>query len=612
MNVKAFLCFVFLLLVPFGGTAAGSSTENLEDKKHWSRLKERPPLRFIQGSTMENRINVSSFSIPNPFKKKHKPLPIETFFKLPSPLPSWPQGEGFASGIIDLGGLQVCQVSTFSKVWATHEGGPDNLGATFFEPSSVPDGFSLLGFYSQSNNRPLSGWVLVGKDAKKEGALKEPIDYTLVWSSESLKIKQDGVGYIWLPTPPDGYKAVGHIVTSSPEKPALDKILCVRSDFTDSSENDAWIWGPGNNINPNNINAYSTIPSVRGIQAMGIPTGTFIAQTNGAAGSTLACLKNAKANKTALPNSNQVKALIQAYSPRIYFHPDENYFPSSVTWFFENGALLYTKGQESNPIAINATGSNLPYGGGNDGAYWIDLPIDDTEKERVKKGDLQDAYVYLHVKPMYGATFTDVATWIFYPFNGPGKAKVEFFNVHLGKLGEHVGDWEHVTLRISNFNGELKGVYFSQHNKGVWVDASELEFENGNKPVVYSSLHGHASYPKPGQVLLGNGNIGIRDDTAKGKILLDAGEKFSVVNADYMGSVYEEPPWLNFARKWGPKLSYKIEDEIKNVDKLLPGKLQTKFDNFMWSLPKEVLGEDGPTGPKVKGNWLGDEINLQN
>ncbi|XP_022897677.1 uncharacterized protein LOC111411369 [Olea europaea var. sylvestris] len=577
---------------------------NLEDEKKWTRRNEGPPRKFIEGSSKGNQINVSSVSISSPPKKENEPLPIETPFNLPSPLPPWPQGEGFASGIIDLGGLQVCQVSTFTVVWATKEGGPDNLGATFFEPCSLPDEFFLLGFYSQSNNRPLSGWVLAAKDATSEGLLKEPVDYILVWSSESLNINQDGVGYIWLPIPPDGYIALGHVVTSSPEKPAVDKIRCVRSDFTDSFESDDWIWGPDDEIDTNEINVYSTRPSVRGIQAMGIPTGTFITQKNGAAGSTLVCLKNANASKNALPNSNQIKALIQAYSPYIYFHPDENYLPSSLTWFFENGALLYTKGQESNPIAIDSTGSNLPQGGGNDGSYWIDLPMDDIEKERVKLGDLQDAYAYLHVKPMFGATFTDIAIWIFYPFNGPSRAKVGFFNVHMGKIGEHVGDWEHVTLRISNFNGELKAVYFSQHNKGVWVEASELEFENGNKPVVYSSLHGHASYPKPGLVLLGKRKMGIRDDTGKGTFSMDTGEKFSVVNADYMGSMYENPPWLNYTREWGPKISYEIEDELKVLEMFLPGKLKPKFENFVLSLPQELLGEEGPTGPMVKDNGI--------
>ncbi|KAH6772919.1 DUF946 family protein [Perilla frutescens var. hirtella] len=537
------------------------------------------------------------------FKKKKRPLPIEASFKLPSALPSWPAGEGFAAGIIDLGGLQVAQVSTFNKIWAAKEGGPDNLGATFFEPSAVPDGFFMLGGYSQPNNRPLSGWVLVGKDGE---ALKPPTDYTLVWSSENLKIKQDGVAYIWLPTPPDGYKAIGHVVTSSPSKPALDKIRCVRVDFTDTNDNETWIWGPGKNVGSNVINIYSSRPRNRGIGAMGVPTGTFVAQNNGA-DLGLVCLKNANGKLNAMPNSDQVKALIQTYSPRVYFHPDEQYFPSSVTWFFQNGALLYTKGQESKPVAIDPTGSNLPQGGGNDGVYWIDLPIDNGEKERVKKGDLSDAVAYFHVKPMFGGTFTDVAIWIFYPFNGPAKAKVEFINVSLGKIGEHVGDWEHLTLRISNFNGELKSMYFAQHSRGEWVDASELEFVDGNRPVAYASLHGHAAYPKPGLVLQGNGSIGIRNDSGKSKFFMDTGVKFLVIDAEYLGSVYVEPPWLNYEREWGPKISYNIDDEIKKVVKVLPGKLKSAFEKAVRSLPDEVLGEEGPTGPKGKDSWLGDE-----
>ncbi|KAL2234258.1 uncharacterized protein LOC105168414 [Sesamum indicum] len=557
---------------------------------------------------MGNRISVSLKS-SNVFKKTKKPLPIETLFRLPSPLPSWPAGGGFASGIIDLGGLEVCQVSTFAKVWATQEGGPDNHGATFFEPSPLPDGFFMLGCYGQPNNKPLFGWVLAGKDATNDplgGALKPPTDYSLVWSSESLKIKQDGVAYIWLPTPPDGYKAIGHVITSSPEKPALDKIRCVRLDFTDSNENNTWIWGLGKDVSTNGISIYSSRPRNRGIQAVGVPTGTFVAEKNGTS-LDLPCLKNANGNHNSMPNQDQIKALVQAYSPHIYFHPDEEYFPSSVAWFFENGALLYTKGDESNPVPIDPAGSNLPQGGPNDDAYWIDLPIDSAAKERVKKGDLADAYAYLHVKPMFGGTFTDVAIWLFYPFNGPARAKVEFFNISLGKIGEHVGDWEHVTLRISNFNGELKSMYFSQHSKGLWADAVDLEFENGNKPVAYSSLHGHASYPNQGLVLQGNGSIGIRNDSAKGKSFMDTGAKFLVVDAEYLGPVYVEPPWLSYARKWGPKISYSIEDEIRKVEKVLPGKLKSAFEKVVNSLPREVLGEEGPTGPKMKDSWIGDE-----
>ncbi|KAL6985634.1 hypothetical protein U1Q18_019010 [Sarracenia purpurea var. burkii] len=545
--------------------------------------------------------------------KERKSLPIDTIFKLPSPIPSWPAGAGFGSGIIDLGGLQVCQITTFTKVWATYEGGPGDLGATFFEPSHIPDGFFMLGCYSQPNNRPLSGWVLAGKDTTNDslgGTLKKPIDYTLVMSSESLKIKQDGYGFIWLPTPPDGYRAVGHVVTNSPNKPSLDKIQCVRSNLTDPSETKYWIWGPaGTEINSKGFNVYSLQPSNRGTKEPGVSVGTFIAQNEPSTSSLyLFCLKSSKSNLSSMPNLIQIKALFQAYSPWIYFHPQESYLPSSVSWFFNNGALLYTKGEESRPVPIQPTGSNLPQGGSNDDAYWIDLPADDSSKERVMKGDLQSSEAYLHVKPMFGATFTDIAVWVFYPFNGPATAKLEIVDIPLGKIGEHVGDWEHLTLRISNFNGALLGIYFSEHSGGTWVDSSSLEFRDGNKAATYSSLNGHAFYARPGLVLQGSGGIGIRNDTGRSDKVMDTGARYTVVSAEHLGREIVEPPWIDYYRKWGPKVSYRLEDEVQKVENLLRGSLKSAFERLVKTLPDEVLGEEGPTGPKMKKSWNGDEV----
>lgn len=522
-------------------------------------------------------------------------LSIDNAFHLPSPLPIWPSGGCFASEVIDLGGLHVSEISSLTKVWSTHEGGPDNLGATFFEPSNIPNGFFMFGSYSQPNNVPLFGWALAGRDTLG-GMLKMPTNYTLVWSSQDLKIKQEGVGYIWLPIPPEGYKAIGYVVTTSPQKPSLDKVRCVRDDLTDTCESHDLIWGT------DGLNVYSSRPRDRGVQALGVATGAFMVQKNGAADS-LACLKNVKANTSAMPNLNQVQALVQAYAPLIYFHPDEEYYPSSVAWFFQNGALLYTKGQESSPVGIHPTGSNLPQDGSNDGTYWLDLPTDDAAKTNVMKGDLQGATAYLHVKPMYGATYTDISVWLFYPFNGAAKAKLEFVTISLGKIGEHVGDWEHVTLRISNFNGELQSVYFSQHSGGMWVSASQLEFQNGNKPVVYSSLHGHAAYPRPGKNLL---ECGIINDAGKGK-LIDIGANFSVVAAEYLGPTIVEPAWLNYGREWGPKISYDISKELKKVERFMIRKLKKAFEKIVSDLPNEVLGEEGPIGPKFKDMWSGDE-----
>ncbi|KAF5177439.1 vacuolar sorting-associated protein [Thalictrum thalictroides] len=517
------------------------------------------------------------------------------------------KGGSFASGSIKLGGLEVCQISKFKKVWATLEGGPDNAGATFYEPSSIPDGFFMLGSYAQPNNRPLFGWILGGKDIKNAHSrrtLKMPVDYTLVWSSETTNIKKEGNGYFWLPTPPDGYNAVGLIFTDSPNKPPLSKVRCVRSDLVEFCEQDAWIWGEDKTGNTSKINAYSSRPSINDTHGLGVPVGTFFIQVDGANKSlNPSCLKNAKYNLAYMPNATQIKTLVQTFSPRLYFHPDEPYFPSSVNWFFSKGALLYQKGNESNPVLIEPNGSNLPQGGIEDGAYWLDLPVNKSAQDEIKKGYLQSSVAYLHIKPMLGATFTDICIWIFYPFNGSARAKLRFINVGLGRLGEHVGDWEHVTLRVSNFNGELWRVYFSQHNKGTWVNAAELEFE-GSKVVAYASLHGHAAYPKPGLVLQGDLKlgIGVRNDAAKGNIVMDTGLRYEIISAEYLGTVVEAS-WLNYSRKWGPKIEYDLEKELKAFEKLIPG-----HPNLAKILPYEVLGEDGPTGPKFKNNWSGDEF----
>ncbi|XP_061353433.1 DEAD-box ATP-dependent RNA helicase 38-like [Gastrolobium bilobum] len=97
-----------------------------------------------------------------------------------------------------------------------------------------------------------------------------------------------------------------------------------------------------------------------------------------------------------------------------------------------------------------------------------------------------------------------------------------------------------------------------------------------------------------------------RELAIQGDLVMDMGT-YELVCAEYLGSAVVEPAWLNYFREWGPKTDYSIDDELKKVEKLLPGKLKSAFENFVKSLPKEVLGAEGPTGPKVKNNWSGDE-----
>ncbi|CAA2995887.1 Hypothetical predicted protein [Olea europaea subsp. europaea] len=543
-------------------------------------------------------------------------------FSLPSPLPQWPQGQGFATGKICLGEIEVIKITKFSEIWSCVPLRGKEKGVTFYKPVEIPDGYFCLGHYCQQNDAQLRGYVLVAKaisTTKHRGdeirgstsdspALIKPLSYSLVWSANS---RNNGEGYIWLPNAPAGYKPMGFAVTIESDEPDLEEVRCVRDDLTASCEAGDVIFDLSSFLSKDEFQVWNTRPCKRGMFCKGVPVGTFFCSSNQSSKDELniACLKNFDSSLHAMPNLDQVHALIKHYGPTVFFHPDEVYLPSSVSWFFENGALLYKEGREKG-LDIDSKGSNLPGGGSNDGKFWLDLPDDGENSDYLKCGNLESAELYVHIKPASGGTFTDIAMWIFCPFNGPATLKAVKLNISFNKIGQHVGDWEHFTLRLSNFTGELWCAYFSEHSGGEWLDASELEFIKGNKSIVYSSKSGHASFPHPGCYIQGSTKLGIglRNDCAESKYMVDSSTKYQIIAAEYLGDGnFTEPHWLQYMREWGPTIVYNSRSELEKILKHLPFFIRFSLENLIEILPTELYGEEGPTGPKEKNNWEGDE-----
>lgn len=261
---------------------------------------------------------------------------------------------------------------------------------------------------------------------------------------------------------------MGFVVTKSSAKPELNEVRCVRADLTDKCETHKLIVTAVSESLTVPLFIWRTRPSDRGMWGKGVSTGTFFCRTRLVSREqhlSISCLKNLDSGLHAMPNLDQIQALIQHYGPTLIFHPDETYLPSSVSWFFSNGAVLCQKG---NPICelIDENGSNLPQGGSNDKQYWIDLPFDD---DHVKRGNIESSKLYVHIKPALGGTFTDLVFWIFCPFNGPATLKLGLIDVSLVSIGQHVCDWEHFTLRISNFSGEY-GLIWTNPNETLVLD----------------------------------------------------------------------------------------------------------------------------------------------
>ncbi|KAJ4851333.1 hypothetical protein Tsubulata_005700 [Turnera subulata] len=546
-------------------------------------------------------------------------------FKLPSSLPDWPpSGQGFGSGRINLGEIEVYRITRFEYVWGCNMSLSRRKGVSFYKPLGVPDGFHILGHYCHPNNKPLRGFLLVVRELSSSEikaadtyriidlpALQKPLDYALFWSShDGTDGNNVGYGFFWLPQPPEGYKSMGYLVTDRPEKPDLDEVRCVRSDLTEECEAYRLMLDAYPQISNFPFQVWSTRPRHRGMLGRGVSAGTFFCGSCCTPGDQLdtVCLRNLDPELHAMPKLEQVHALIKHYGPTVFFHYNEYYLPSSVSWFFNNGALLYKAGDATGE-PIDDYGSNLPAGGTNDGQFWIDLPRGEGRKI-LKCGNLESAKVYVHVKPALGGTFTDLAMWIFCPFNGPATLKIGPANIPFSKTGQHVGDWEHFTLRICNFTGELWSIYFSQHSGGEWVDAYDLEYMKGNKAVVYSSKSGHACYPRAGTYIQGSAKlgIGIRNDASRSNLFLDASTDYEIVSARYLGAdAVIEPCWLQFMREWGPKITYGSKTELEKIINRLPVTIRSSVANLFQKFPNELSGEEGPTGPKEKNNWIGDE-----
>nr|GFB96420.1 hypothetical protein [Tanacetum cinerariifolium] len=223
---------------------------------------------------------------------------------------------------------------------------------------------------------------------------------------------------------------------------------------------------------------------------------------------------------------------------------------------------------------ITNDGDNLPRNGQLDGAF-LDLHLDQTIQDKVKKGSLTDAVAYIHAKLGVPGNYTDIIILLYYPFNGASNLQVGPFTIPLRKAGEHVSDWEHMRLRIDNVSGKLTSVYLSQHTKGKWLQANEFECLNG-RPVVYASLHGHALYNPPVKIIHYNA-----------KDLLDATEKQMLIHE--FKSVYPRKPTL-FSFFVGPV------DEAAKSDRM--------FDILASPSSYEIISLDYGVDSIVPPSWL--------
>lgn len=221
--------------------------------------------------------------------------------------------------------------------------------------------------------------------------------------------------------------------------------------------------------------------------------------------------------------------LIYINSPILYLHPLEEYYPSSIEWFLENSEIHDPN--ISNPTLENSSSSSV-------------LQLLEENYLDSYKGNIESLKIYVHFSSF--SEYYTVQYWYFFPYNGP-----------MMGMGEHEGDWEHISVNINRNNFKVDSIFYSSHvTEGKWYPPDKLAFESGH-PVVYLSINSHASYPYPKRYERSTKPkfIPFPDDyTRKGGIRISSTDKLLLVhNSANEFNSFNCPDWLLFPGNWGKR-----------------------------------------------------------
>ncbi len=147
---------------------------------------------------------------------------------------------------------------------------------------------------------------------------------------------------------------------------------------------------------------------------------------------------------------------------------------------------------------------------------------------------LDDDAVEPHDYNVYASVATARNDWIVIQY--------WFFYVYDDKplAGKHEGDWEMIQIELTPY-GDPLFVGYSQHYGGEWAYWWDIE-RDGDRPVVYVSRGGHASYFESGS----KEYVVTRDHHHGDGIIIHP--RFE---PDYNITMLETQDWLKFKGRWG-------------------------------------------------------------
>jgi hypothetical protein len=221
-------------------------------------------------------------------------------------------------------------------------------------------------------------------------------------------------------------------------------------------------------------------------------------------------------------------------------------------------------------------------------------------------------------------TYVDIKYFYFYTWNGFQPFRVGVlqglstnpYNFDWAQFALHYGDWEHVTVRLSEDLSTIQGVYFSEHHGSAWVTNPSM---SGTHVIDYAGWNSHANYPTSGiqvndTILNSPGVIPVSwlkvtdvttnsgtfatyhtPDNFYTNGLIWTPSTFVLMDSDPVAA-----QWLSFNGQWGPTVTETIDTPPSAIPSEARSELLTlaQAASTLGAL-SSYTAESGPNGPEA-------------
>ncbi|XP_023337870.1 putative vacuolar protein sorting-associated protein TDA6 [Eurytemora carolleeae] len=287
--------------------------------------------------------------------------------------------------------------------------------------------------------------------------------------------------------------------------------------------------------------------------------------------------------------SEEARKLVEKWAPLVWIHSEDPFMPSSVPFHLQN---IQINDENERLVQENPTQDSIVTGPDTDIMHMnTKYPVDCVNcfQPFFFGEDPSTAPMYTFVTEHLDSCSTvDVTYSMFYPYNY-GKdvcVGLEEFGFCVGDwqtFGNHIGDWEHVSLRFQG--GEPLMIYVGVHSFGAWyswdrsanrfvfshgeplkkktirngktlemridVDYPEfLDLEEG-RPAVFSANGSHGVWAQPGKhTYLHILTVHLDDFCDKG-VSWKSWENLKIYETGPLDQYTGEDSWINFKGRWG-------------------------------------------------------------